>query len=41
MNDFFSELKRRIGPVGNPMRQDSCFEPLLTKYAASTKDSSV
>ena len=37
MNDFFSELKRRIGQVGHPMQQDPCLEPLLAKYAASTR----
>jgi hypothetical protein len=38
---FFAELKRRIGPVGNRIRQDPCFQPLLTKYAAFTRGSSL
>jgi len=41
MNDFFSELKLRIDPVGNPIQQDPCFQPLLTKYVASTRGSSL
>jgi hypothetical protein len=39
--NFFSELKRRIDPVGNPTQQDPCFQPLLTEYAAFTSGSSL
>ena len=39
--NFFSKLKRRIDPAGNPIRQDPCFQPLLTKYGVSMSGSSL
>ena len=41
MNNFFGELKRRTTPLAIPTREDPCFQPLLTKYAASTRGSSL
>jgi hypothetical protein len=40
MNNFIGELKRRTTRLAIP-RQDPCFQPLLTKYAASTRGSSL